>query len=122
MFLKSRSSPDLKLTLLKVEIREDVEAYLRGGIMVGAGGIVAAVGFVLLNIAIACFVSMLFDGTQLSQQAKYGLGFVITGVVYLVAGAIMVVVMKNRLAKQDLVPHRSMAELERDQQWLKKKI
>jgi uncharacterized membrane protein YqjE len=111
---------DTKISLLKVEVKEDADAYIRGGVLIGIGGVIAAVGFALLNVAIAFGVSTLFANTNLSQPAKYAIGFVITGVVYLVIGAIIVVVMKNRLAKHNPVPNRSVDELRKDKQWLTK--
>jgi uncharacterized membrane protein YqjE len=111
---------DTKISLLKVEVKEDADAYIRGGVLIGIGGVIAAVGFALLNVAIAFGVSTLFANTDLSQPAKYAIGFVITGVVYLVIGAIIVVVMKNRLAKHNPVPNRSVDELRKDKQWLTK--
>jgi uncharacterized membrane protein YqjE len=111
---------DTKLSLLKVEVKEDADAYIRGGVWIGIGGVIAAVGFALLNVAIAFGVSTLFANTTLSQPAKYALGFVITGVVYLVIGAIVVVVMKNRLAQHNPVPNRTVDELRKDKQWLTK--
>lgn len=111
---------DTKLSLLKVEVKEDADAYIRGGVMIGIGGVIAAVGFALLNVAIAFGVSTLFANTNLSQPAKYALGFVITGAVYLVIGGILVLVMKNRLAKRNPVPNRTVEELRKDKQWLTK--
>ena len=113
---------DTKLSLLKVEIKEEVKAYVRDGLMIAAGGVVAAIGFALLNIAIAFFVSILFANTSLSQPARYALGFVITGVIYLVIGGIGMRVAKNRLAEEGIVPERTVAELERDKEWLKKEL
>lgn len=113
---------DTKLSLLKVEIKEDVGAYVRGGVLIAAGGVVAAIGFALLNIAIAFFVSTLFANTGLSQPARYALGFVITGAVYLIVGVVLVVVMKNRLAAQGIVPERTVEELQKDKEWLKEEF
>ncbi|MGH8646283.1 MAG: phage holin family protein [Gammaproteobacteria bacterium] len=111
---------DTKLGLLKLEIKEDVNAYVRGRVSIGVGGIIAAVGFSLLNVAIAFLVSTLFEKTLLSQPVKYALGFIITGVIYLVSGAAVIIRAKDRLAKQNLVPERSIQELEKDKQWLKR--
>jgi len=111
---------DTKLALLKLEIKEDVNAYVRGRVSIGVGGIVAAVGFLLLNVAIAFLVSALFERTLLSQPVKYALGFLITGVTYLVIGAAVIIRAKDRLAKQNLAPERSIEELEKDKQWLKR--
>jgi len=113
---------DTKLSLLKVELKEELDAYINGGVMILIGGVVVAVGFALLNVAIAFLVSKLFDAADLSQPVRYAFGFILTAVVYLIAGAIMIVVSKNRLAKQSLVPKRTMAELERDKEWLQKEI
>lgn len=110
---------DTKLSLLKVEIKEDADAYIRGGTMIGVGGVIAAVGFALLNVAIAIFVSTLLPETW-SQPVRYATGFVITGLLYLVLGGIIIIAMKNRLTKRNLVPSRSVAELKRDKEWIQK--
>jgi len=62
---------DTKMSLLKVEIKEEASEYARDGVMIGAGGIIAAVGFALLNVALAFGISTLFANTDLSQAAKY---------------------------------------------------
>ncbi len=110
---------DTKLSLLKVEVKEDVDAYVHGGVMISLGGIIAVVGFALANIALAFFVATLLP---YEPPVNYALGFLITGAVYLVVGAIIVFVMKNRLAKRDIMPERSVEELRKDKQWLKKEI
>jgi uncharacterized membrane protein YqjE len=111
---------DTKLALLKLEIKEDVKAYVRGLASIGVGGIIAAVGFSLSSMAIAFLVSALFEKTLLGQPVKYALGFSITGVIYLAIGAAVVMRARDRLAKQDLAPERSIEELEKDKQWLKR--
>ena len=113
---------DQKLTLLKIELKEETDAYIRGIIAIVARAIVAAVGFALANIALAFAVSTLFANTSLSQPGKYALAFVITGVAYLVIGAAVILITKNRLAKQGIIPRRTVRELERDKQWLEKEI
>lgn len=113
---------DTKLSLLKVEVKEDADAYIRGGVMIGVGGVIAAVGFALVNVAVAFGVSTLFANTTLSQPAKYALGFIITGALYLIIGGIIVITMKNRLAKRDIAPNRTLDELRKDKQWLKKEL
>lgn len=113
---------DTKLSLLKVEIKEDVDAYVSSGLGIGLGGIVAAIGFALLNVAVAFGVSTLFANANLSQAAKYALGFVVTGIFYIIVGGIVILAMKNRLAKSDLVPNRTLEELRKDKQWLKNEL
>lgn len=113
---------DTKLSLLKVEVKEDADAYIRGGVMIGVGGVIAAIGFALINVAVAFGVSTLFANTTLSQPARYALGFIITGALYLIIGGIIVLVMKGRLAKRDITPNRTLEELRKDKQWLKKEL
>ena len=114
---------DTKMSLLKVEIKEEANEYARDGIMIGADGSNnAAVGFALLNVALAFGISTLFANTDLSQAAKYAIGFLSAGGLYLIIGSIIMVTMKNRLAKQSLVPDRTVAELRKDKQWLKNEL
>lgn len=113
---------DTKMSLLKVELKEEASAYATTGSMIAVGGIIAAIGFALLNVALAFGISTLFAGTDLSQPAKYAIGFVTAGVLYLIVGAIIISVMKNRLAKTHLIPDRTVEELRKDKKWLKKEL
>ena len=113
---------DTKISLLKVEIQEEASQFARNGALVAVGGVIAAIGLALVNVAIAFGISTLFAGTNLSQPAQYAIGFLATGLLYVVVGAIIVTAMKNRLAKQHLVPDRTVAELRKDKQWLKNEI
>jgi uncharacterized membrane protein YqjE len=112
---------DTKLSLLKVEIKEDVSAYTRNAITMLIGGIIAAVGFAILNVAVAFFISTVLPAS-LGPFMQIALGFVITGVLYLIIGAIFVVKAKNNFAKRDIVPNRSVEELRKDKEWLKKEL
>jgi uncharacterized membrane protein YqjE len=112
---------DTKLSLLKVEIKEDVSAYTRNAITMLIGGIVAAVGFAILNVAVAFFISTVLPAS-LGPFMQIALGFVITGVLYLIIGAIFIVKAKSNLAKRDIVPNRSVEELRKDKEWLKKEL
>ena len=111
-----------QLALFKVEIKEEANAYARGVTMIAIGAVIATIGFALLNVAIAFAVSTLFAQANFSQPASYALGFVVTGGFYLLVGAIVVMLMKNRLAKHDLVPQRTVQELRKDKQWLKNEL
>jgi uncharacterized membrane protein YqjE len=113
---------DTKLSLLKVEIKEEANSYARAGIMIGVGGIIAAIGFALLNVALAFGISTLFAATAFSQPTRYAIGFVTAGLLYLIVGAILISAMKKKLAKQKLVPDRTVEELRKDKQWLKNEL
>lgn len=111
-----------QLELFKVEIKEEANAYARNITMIAIGAVIATVGFALLNVAIAFAVSTLFAQANFSQPASYALGFVVTGAFYVLIGGIIVLLMKNKLAKQDLVPERTVAELRKDKEWLKNEL
>jgi uncharacterized membrane protein YqjE len=111
-----------QLALFKVEIKEEAGAYARNITMIAIGAVIATIGFALLNVAIAFAVSTLFAQANFSQPASYALGFVVTGAFYVLVGAIVVLLTKNRLAKQELVPRRTVAELRKDKQWLKNEL
>jgi uncharacterized membrane protein YqjE len=111
-----------QLALFKVEIKEEANTYMRGAITIAVGGAIAVIGFALLNVAVAFGVSTLFANANLSQPAQYALGFVVTGIFYLLVGGVLVLVMKNRLAKQELVPTRTVQELRKDKEWLKNEL
>ena len=111
-----------QLELFKVEIKEEANAYARAITLIAVGAVIATVGFALLNVAIAFAVSTLFAQANFSQPASYALGFVVTGAFYVLVGGIVVMLMKNRLAKQDLVPQRTVQELRKDKQWLKNEL
>jgi uncharacterized membrane protein YqjE len=113
---------DTKISLLKVEMKEEANTYARGGAMIAVGGVIAAIGFALLNVAVAFGISILLAGIDISQAARYAIGFLTAGVLYLIVGAIIVSAMKNRLAKQHLVPDRTVEELRKDKQWLKNEL
>src|SRR4030095_10961114 len=87
---------DQKLMLLRVELKEEVDAYVRGSILILAGAIVAVIGFALANIALAFLVSTLFANADISQPAKYALGFVLTGIVYFLIGGVIIVLTQKR--------------------------
>jgi uncharacterized membrane protein YqjE len=111
-----------QLALFKVEIKEEVNTYARGIAMIATGAVIATVGFALLNVAIAFAVSTLFAQANFSQPASYALGFVVTGAFYVLVGGILALAMKSRLAKQTLVPERTVEELRKDKQWLKNEL
>ncbi len=113
---------DAKLGLLKIEIEEDIRACARGGVAIGVGSVIAAVGFGLLNVGIGFVISALFEQTQLSPPMKYALGFLITGAIYLLLGGGIILLNKKRLARRGIMPERSIAELQKDKQWLKKEL
>src|SRR5207249_5833345 len=112
---------EAKRELLKAELRQEASAYAVGAALILIGIVIATVGFALLNVAIAFLISLLFDATHWSPAARYGLGFVITALLYLIIAAVIIVIAKNRLAKERVAP-KSAAELRRDREFLKEQF
>ncbi|MGB8507455.1 MAG: phage holin family protein [Pyrinomonadaceae bacterium] len=119
---------DTKLSLMKVELKEDASVYARNGVMIVVGGVIAVIGFALVNIAVGCFVALLFASDnpnavlQKYGPTSYGLGFLITGAIYLIIGGVIAYLAKNRLAGFNPAPETSMEEFRKDKQWLKKEM
>ena len=113
---------DTKVSLLKVEVKEDVNAFLHAGVVIAIAAMVALIGFGLASVALALGISTQLANTTLSMPARYGLSFVMVGAVYLIAGTITALVMKGRLSKQSLLPDRSVDEFRKDKEWLKKEL
>jgi uncharacterized membrane protein YqjE len=111
-----------QLALFKVEIKEEASSFARGAIVIAIGAAVGIIGFALLNVAVAFGVSTLFAQANLSQPASYALGFVVTGLFYLIVGGIVIAAMKSKLAKQQMMPEHTVAELRKDKEWLKNEI
>jgi uncharacterized membrane protein len=103
-------------------LKEEMSSYAAGASLIVGGAVVGVIGFALLNVGIAFFVSMLFNSADLSPVVRYGLGFIITALLYLVNGVIIILVAKRRLAKNRIIPERSALELKRDKQWLQEEV
>ncbi|HKP71897.1 MAG TPA: phage holin family protein, partial [Pyrinomonadaceae bacterium] len=112
---------DAKLGLAKVEFKEEAAAYGSRIGMLAVGGVLAAIGFTLLNIAVAFFVARLFF-MSFTPPISYALGFVVTGVIYLIIGGFLAITMKNRLAALNPAPERTIEEFRKDKQWLKNEL
>lgn len=111
---------DTKLSLLKIEIEEDLRGYGRSLFAIGVAGVVGAVGFALLNVAVAFVVVDLLREMELRPALQHGLAFGVTGVVYLLVGATLVLRARDRLVRRDPTPSRTVAELKKDKEWLKR--
>jgi uncharacterized membrane protein YqjE len=111
-----------QLALFKVEIKEEANTVMRNAMMIALGTIIGAIGFALVNVAAALAVSVLFARANFSQPTSYALGFVVTGVFYLIVGGIMVAAIRSRMARQELVPQRTVDELRKDKEWLKNEL
>lgn len=113
---------DSQLALFKVEVKEEANAFARGAALLGVGATIGLIGFALLDVALAFAVSTLFVQAGFTQPASYALGFVATGVFYVIVGSVVLLAVKSRLARQSVVPRQTIAELRKDKEWLKKEL
>ena len=117
---------DTKLSLVKVELKEDASFYARNGAFMAVGAMVALIGFALVNVAVAFFISNFFANDAAAAErfgpTSYGLGFLITGVLYVVVGGVIALVMKNKLGAYNPAPTTSLDEIRKDKQWLKNEM
>ena len=111
---------DSKLSLLKIEIQDDLRSYLRGAVHVVAAGAVAAVGFGLVSVGVALFAAtLLAQSASLSWPTAQATGFVVIGLFFMAGGVIVATRAVARLKQTDPTPERSIGELERDKKWLR---
>jgi uncharacterized membrane protein YqjE len=117
---------DTKLSLIKVELKEDASFYARNGAFTAVGAMIAFIGFALANVAVAFFIANLFGSDAGAAQkfgpTAYGFGFLITGAAYIIIGLIIVFVMKSRLANYNPAPTATLEEIRKDKQWLKNEM
>src|SRR5919107_891724 len=62
---------DTKLSLVKVELKEDASFYARNGAFTAVGAMVALIGFALVNVAIAFFISNLFGHDAATTAERF---------------------------------------------------
>jgi hypothetical protein len=111
---------DSKLSLLKIEIQDDLRSYSRGAVHVVAAGAVVAVGFGLVSAGVALFAAhLLAQSASLSWPTAQATGFVVIGLLFMGGGVIVARFTIARLKYADPTPEQSIRELERDQKWLR---
>ena len=103
---------DRKLNLLRLELEHDLSLLVRYVVILAVGGAIAALGVVLLAIALALLVAGLLG----SGPAGFGL----TGIAFLTLGAIVVAVRVRRGIDPSRrhALQRTTGELRKDAQWL----
>ena len=111
---------DSKLSLLKIEIQDDLDSYVRGAVQAVAAGAVTAVGFGMVSVGVALFgANLLAHWASLSWPAAQAISFVVIGLLFMAVGAIVARLAVTRLKHADPTPERSIRELERDRKWLR---
>jgi hypothetical protein len=105
---------DQKLTLLKLELKQELGAAVRRAGLLAVGGVVGAFGGLLLILALTIWVGELVGSIP-------G-GFAIVGGALVLAGGIVFLSMRRQLAEQRFVPEKTVQELRRDAEWIKHEL
>ena len=90
-----------RLRLLQVEITADATAYLRGAVVIAAGGLLATVGFVLWSVGLALLVAEVLP-SDLHAPQRYVGGFLVVGSALLSLGLGLYRRARHRMVIRDL--------------------
>jgi len=102
---------ETQFALFKAEVRDGVRSYGKNLTRTAVAGIVAVMGFALLNVGVALWLNALLQNLALS--------FALVGGAYFVLGSAVALVAVRKLSGQPAVLAESKRELERDKQWIK---
>jgi uncharacterized membrane protein YqjE len=105
---------DQKLTLLKLELKEELAAALRRSALLAVGAVMAGLGSLFLILALAIGLGELVGTTA-------G-GFAIVGGAFVLGGLVLLITMRQQLAGLRLVPKHTVHELRRDREWIKHEL
>jgi uncharacterized membrane protein YqjE len=109
---------DSKLGLLKVEIKDDVAAYVQGSASLIASVGIATVGIGLVALTVAFLVAAALADTTMSAPLRYAVGTGVTGMLCLGGGGLLAKRAARNLSRVDPLPERSIAEVAKDKRWL----
>ena len=103
-----------EVALAKAELRSNVKSVARDATMVAVGGIIAAVGALLM---IAFLVLLIGDALD-----EYWLGALIVGALFLIVGGVMAKKFLGNLKHDGLAPEQTIETLKEDKQWLQSEM
>jgi uncharacterized membrane protein YqjE len=102
-----------QIELAKVEIKEEVSKAGKGAGMLGGGAVCAYFALLLLSFAAAW---------GLAEVVHTGVAFLIVGLVYAVAAAVLALQGKKRLSDVKPVPEQTKETIQEDVQWAKQQM
>jgi Flp pilus assembly CpaE family ATPase len=102
-----------EVELAKAELRAEARTAAQGGAMLGAAGVVGHTAFLLLSFALAW---------GLASLVHPGLAFLIVGLVYGAAAALLYLTGRARLEEASPVPERTVETVKEDAEWARNRI
>ena len=109
---------DSKLSLLRVEIKEDIAAYLRASSLLAVSAVVALIGCALVAMTIALLIASLFESAAMAQPIQYAIGTGIAGVLLIAGGLLAVRRTIRGFRRIEPLLEKSVGDLQKDKQWL----
>jgi uncharacterized membrane protein YqjE len=100
-----------EITAAKLEIKQEVAKALKSGISLVAGGLILAIGFVLLSLM---FVFILTSYTSLPLWASLG----IIGVVYFILGGVVIWAGAQKAGQVKALPTESLQSTKQDVRYI----
>ena len=107
-----------EMQLAKVEIKQEVRTAGKAGGLLGGGAGAGYMALLFLSGALAILIALILPST-LSEFARYLIGFLVVGVVYAIAAAVLLSKGKEQMKKVDPVPGLTVETLKEDAQWAK---
>lgn len=107
-----------EMQLAKVEIKQEVRTASKAGGLLGGGAFAGYVALLFISVAISLLIANVLPDSM-SQMTRQLIGFLIVGLLYGIAAAVLLSKGKEQLDKVDPMPHQTVDTLKEDVQWAK---
>ena len=107
-----------EMQLAKVEIKQEVRTAGKAGGLLGGGAFAGYVALLFLSVAIALLIANLMPN-GMTQTTRTLWGFLIVGLLYGIAAAVLLSKGRRELDRVDPVPQQTVETLKEDVQWAK---
>ena len=107
-----------EMQLAKVEIKQEVRQAGKAGGLLGGGAFAGYVALLMISVAVALLISNVLPDS-LAPNTRFMLGFLIVGLLYGIAAAVLLAKGKEEMKHVDPVPQQTVQTLKEDVQWAK---
>lgn len=107
-----------EMQLAKVEIKQEVKTAGKAGGLLGGSAVTGYFALLFLSLALAMLIANVIPDS-LSQISRVLIGFLVVGLLYGIAAAVLGSKGKKELDHVDPVPQQTVETLKEDVQWAK---
>lgn len=107
-----------EMQLAKVEIKQEVKTAGKAAGLLGGGAFTGYFALLFISFAVAMLIANIVPDS-LSQISRLLIGFLVVGVLYAIAAAVLAAKGKKELDQVDPVPQQTVETLKEDVQWAK---